>query len=101
MPTARTAVVAAATVMLLAGTTSVRVVGARQTPSPAVSEGAVGHEAVVKRYCASCHSQQRHSGGVVLEGIDLAAPARSAETLEKAVRKLRTGTMPPPGAPRP
>jgi mono/diheme cytochrome c family protein len=68
--------------------------------TPAVSAVAT-HRALIDRYCAGCHSERLRSGDVVLQGIDLSDVARSAETLEKVVRKLRTGTMPPPGAPQP
>ena len=59
------------------------------------------NQALVGRYCATCHSERLRSGDVVLQGVDLGDVAHSAETLEKVVRKLRSGTMPPPGAPRP
>jgi hypothetical protein len=41
------------------------------------------------------------TGGLALDGVDLADVATSAEVLEKVVRKLRGGMMPPPGARRP
>jgi hypothetical protein len=50
------------------------------------------------RYCAGCHNTQAHVAGLVL---DTAAIPANAETWEKAIRKLRMRTMPPPGAPRP
>src|SRR5262245_31338394 len=80
--------------------TAVPLNGARQA-SPAVSAAATAQAAVVQRYCGSCHSQARHIGDVVLEHTNLTEASESAETLEKAGRKLRSGTMPPPGAPRP
>jgi hypothetical protein len=41
------------------------------------------------------------TGGLALDGVDLADVATNAEVLEKVVRKLRGGMMPPPGARRP
>jgi Protein of unknown function (DUF1592)/Protein of unknown function (DUF1588)/Protein of unknown function (DUF1587)/Protein of unknown function (DUF1595)/Protein of unknown function (DUF1585) len=60
--------------------------------------------AVMGRYCVTCHSERLRTGGLVLEGIDPAQPdatPAALERLEKAVRKLRVGAMPPAGAPRP
>src|SRR5262245_29761863 len=56
---------------------------------------------VIDQYCVSCHSQRLKTGGLVLEGIDLAAVPQRAETWEKVLRKLRAGMMPPAGMPRP
>jgi mono/diheme cytochrome c family protein len=60
-----------------------------------------GHQALVNRYCAGCHNDRRASGGFSWTTIDLADPARNAVAAEKVVKKLRTGLMPPSGAPRP
>ncbi len=57
--------------------------------------------ALVKQYCSGCHNESLKSGGMSLAHLDLARPAQSAELAEKAIRKLRTGLMPPPGLPRP
>src|SRR5262245_41752091 len=86
---------------VLCALTAVPLNGARQAPAAAGSVEAAAQAAVVQRYCGSCHSQARHSGDVVLERINLSDVSASAQTLEKVVRKLRSGTMPPPGAPRP
>ncbi len=47
-----------------------------------------------------CHSQKLHTAGVVLEGIDLAHVGSAAPVLERALRKVRTGEMPPPPIPK-
>jgi hypothetical protein len=60
-----------------------------------------GVRPVLDRYCVSCHSERLKTGGLSLEGLDLAALPQNAETLEKVVRKLRSGAMPPAGRPRP
>jgi hypothetical protein len=52
-------------------------------------------------YCASCHNDKLKSGGFSLGRIDFAHPGRTAELSERVVLKLRTGLMPPAGAPRP
>ena len=53
------------------------------------------------RYCVFCHNQKLKTGGVSLEGIDAAHVSGNAAVLEKVLRKIRTGEMPPPGLPRP
>ena len=56
---------------------------------------------LVDKYCVGCHNQRTKAGDLILDTADYAAiPAHSA-TWEKVVKKLRSGTMPPPGAPRP
>jgi len=57
--------------------------------------------AVVQRYCVTCHSTRVKAGGLILDQLDVDRPAQHTETFEKVVRKLRTGMMPPSGAPRP
>src|SRR5688572_5877432 len=52
-------------------------------------------------YCVTCHNARTLAGGLGLDAVDLGNPAAHADTLEKVVRKLRTGMMPPAGAPRP
>jgi hypothetical protein len=57
--------------------------------------------AVVQRYCFTCHSTRVKAAGLILDQLDIDRPAQHPETFEKVVRKLRTGMMPPSGAPRP
>ncbi len=58
--------------------------------------------AVVRKTCAeSCHNNERKRGDLSLEKFEVANAARSAETAEKMIVKLRAGMMPPPGRPRP
>jgi mono/diheme cytochrome c family protein len=58
-------------------------------------------QALVKKYCAGCHSGSVKSGGFSLNSVDLAHPDRTAENAENVIRKLRAGMMPPSGLPRP
>jgi len=58
-------------------------------------------QSLVNQYCAGCHNDRGKSGGFSLSEIDLAHPERNAEQVEKVIRKLRTGMMPPSGRPRP
>jgi hypothetical protein len=56
---------------------------------------------VFNRYCVTCHNDRAKTGGLTLQGVTAASVAEHAPELEKAVRKLRIGAMPPAGAPRP
>jgi mono/diheme cytochrome c family protein len=56
---------------------------------------------VVDKYCVTCHNDKLRTAGVSLDGLDPANPGAHAETWERVVAKLRAGSMPPPGRPRP
>jgi hypothetical protein len=56
---------------------------------------------LLDRYCVSCHNSKLKTAGLALDAVNLAQPDAHAEILEKVVRKLRTGQMPPAGRPRP
>ena len=68
---------------------------AAQTANPAANA------ALLQRYCAGCHNNRLKTGGVTLQGIDLAKASSQAELFEKVLRKVKNGQMPPAGAPRP
>ena len=62
------------------------------------------HRAVIDRYCVTCHNQTLKipaARPLLLDTLDLASVSDKAETWEAVIRKLRTGAMPPSGAPRP
>ena len=76
------------------------------TPGPgpgakADTAGPAEHAATVNKYCVTCHSDRLKTGGLTLAGADLVHVSEHADTWEKVIRKLRTGAMPPAGAPRP
>jgi len=81
-------------------------------PAPATSHAApaakasaaITHaeqNALVKRYCAGCHSDRAKAGQLTLASFDIAQAGKHAEVSEKMIRKLQAGMMPPPGMPRP
>src|SRR5262252_2855233 len=72
-----------------------------QTAAPAQSSGPATFRPVIDKYCISCHSERLKTGGLVLEGLDLAELPAHADVWEKAIRKLKGNMMPPAGAPRP
>ena len=72
--------------------------------SPDRADEIAGHAALVQRYCLTCHTQRMMERGTVpveLESADLENVPAQAEIWEKVIRKVRTGTMPPLGRPRP
>jgi len=81
--------------------TSVAVAGRQQAPSPAARTAAAPDAAFVKQYCLGCHNSRTNAGGLALDALNALNVDGHAEVWEKVVRKLRTGAMPPDGAPRP
>ena len=70
----------------------------------AAAAPAAGHEALLERYCITCHNDRLAARGTVpvaLRTADLDDVPGNAEVWEKVIRKLRTGSMPPAGRPRP
>ncbi len=57
--------------------------------------------AFVDQYCVGCHNDKAKVGGLSLSQLDSTHPGDHAELWEKVLRKLRSGTMPPAGLPRP
>ena len=59
---------------------------------------------LLDEYCVRCHNQRSTIGrdtGVMWDAVDLTRVADHAEILERGVRRLRAGMMPPSGSPRP
>ena len=71
---------------------------APSAPSPA-SPAAL--RAVLDRYCVGCHNRQLRTANLMLDAMDAASVGGAAAVWEKVIGKLRMGTMPPPGRPRP
>jgi Protein of unknown function (DUF1592)/Protein of unknown function (DUF1588)/Protein of unknown function (DUF1587)/Protein of unknown function (DUF1595)/Protein of unknown function (DUF1585) len=74
-----------------------------QAPSSGSSAASstVDAAAVLKRYCVTCHNEKLKTGGLLLDKMDLGHLSADEAKWEKVVRKLRSGTMPPAGLPRP
>ena len=74
----------------------------RKAPAEAAPPGIEDpHRALVTTYCVTCHNARLKTGGLALDGLDLAAAGNDAQIWEKALRKLRGHQMPPPGSPQP
>lgn len=86
--------------------TTVHAAGQNGPKPAAVSSQATANtraldRALLDKYCITCHSDKLKTGGLTLERVDINDLHGNAEVLEKVVRKLRTGQMPPMGRPRP
>ena len=66
--------------------------------APAQAQSA---EDFIDQYCIACHNRQLRTAGLDLETPDPSNPGPHAEIWEEVVIKLRAGSMPPPGIPRP
>jgi mono/diheme cytochrome c family protein len=88
------------TIAILLGVCFAAAPTARPQSSTSTSSAAATVKPVVDQYCVTCHNARLRTAGVVLENVDLADPA-NAELAERVIAKLRAGSMPPPGRPRP
>lgn len=73
----------------------------RAAAPTAADAGASDPNAVIRRYCVTCHNDKMKTGGLSLAAFDVTRAAEHAEVAEKMIRKLRAGLMPPPLAARP
>ena len=67
--------------------------------SPALS--AKQQSELVGTYCATCHSERAKAGGLSLAGFDAMKATERRDVVEKMIRKMSAGLMPPPGAKKP
>src|SRR5262245_58213403 len=71
----------------------------QQNTSP--SAAVTAHQTLLNQYCVTCHNQRDKTAGRTFYTMDLSALSKNADVWENAVRKLRGGMMPPPGARQP
>src|SRR5690606_19720725 len=76
---------------------------APQASAPPAGSSAppAAYRAMLGTYCVGCHNQRVKTADVAFDAAGLDNVGAHAELWEKAIRKLRAGMMPPPGAPRP
>jgi hypothetical protein len=72
-----------------------------QASGPSVGSPVEEANEIVSTYCRSCHNDMMVRGGLSLSAFDLSAVDANVETIEKMIRKLQAGLMPPPGSRRP
>ena len=85
---------------LIAGSLAIAL-AASATPEIALAQPVTSAQALINRYCVTCHNEKRLTGGLDLESLDLRGIGEQADVWEKVVRKLRGRLMPPIGRPRP
>jgi mono/diheme cytochrome c family protein len=81
--------------LVIVGWTALMLSSAQNMPAPPAPR------AVLDQYCVTCHNEKLHTAGLALDTLDVTNPAKNAETWEKVIEKLRAGSMPPAGRPRP
>ena len=60
----------------------------------------IAQRALIEENCVVCHNQKSKTAGVSLQGLNFDKVGDNAALWERVLRKVRTGQMPPPGAPR-
>src|SRR5258708_1615323 len=80
--------------------TDVRAAG-QQADARTTASAPTQSRPLLDQYCVGCHNDKLKTGGLTLERIDPNTVAGHEDVLEKVVRKLRSGQMPPEGRPRP
>ena len=78
-----------------------RVAAASPQPVASAPSSAAEVRALLDRYCVTCHNQRLKTAGLELDRLDPGLVGEHADTWEKVVRRLRTGSMPPAGSRRP
>ncbi len=81
--------------LCISGSIAVNLSSVQTTSSPAAPA------AVFDKYCVSCHNQRLRTAGFAIDSLDATNAAANPEAWEKVIAKLRAGSMPPPGRPRP
>jgi mono/diheme cytochrome c family protein len=59
------------------------------------------YRALLDKYCVTCHNDRLKTAGLLLDKADVSHVSEGAEVWEKVIRRLRAGTMPPQGLPKP
>ena len=106
IPRQRLLTVAVATTVLWGTFSHIRLSGQNQSAArpreASVRAASVPtQQALLDRFCLSCHNQKLKLGGLALDTMSLSAIGTGTDTWEKVVRKMRAGLMPPAGRPRP
>ena len=68
---------------------------------PQQAPDAASEQAVVTRYCVTCHNERAKAGGLSLEKLSVSSVGAQTDVWEKVVQKLHANLMPPPDRPRP
>ena len=108
--------ITAGSIAFLSAASSYVVTAAAPQAPAAASSSASTTRAVLDQYCVTCHNErvvrgagappsvlvsQLRTAGVTLDAVDVTDPSANADVWERVILKLRTGSMPPAGRPRP
>jgi len=74
---------------------------AQNAPPTPVAVPSAPARTLIDTYCVACHNQRVKTAGIAFDNADPRDVSKDADLWEKALRKLRGGMMPPPGARRP
>jgi cytochrome c5 len=89
--------------LCLQAETSAQQAAGQQAVSPQIRSAAgpaTSHRAVLDRSCVTCHNERVKTANLMLDSVDIANPGANPEVWEKVMRKVHTGTMPPPNMPQ-
>ena len=88
---------------VVASVSTARVSARRIQPALLVAgvPGAPATREVLDEFCIGCHNERLLTAGLALDSVDATRPEADPELWERVIAKLRAGTMPPPGRPRP
>jgi mono/diheme cytochrome c family protein len=70
-------------------------------PTSPPRSAAADARAMLDTYCVGCHNQRLKTGGLSLDTADVSMPHSNPEVWERVIARLRAGSMPPAGRPRP
>ena len=86
----------------LTGILAISLAGAVLAGAPGIGPApAAETAAVLNQYCAACHNERTMTADLAIDRLNPERVQQNPAAWEKVVRKLRSGTMPPPGSPRP
>jgi mono/diheme cytochrome c family protein len=80
---------------------SIQASSAQTQPASAIPTTRPAAREVLDKYCITCHNQKLRTAGLALDNLDVTKPSANAEVWERVIAKLRAGSMPPQGRPRP
>ena len=75
--------------------------GAGFTTAHAQPDDADAARALFQEYCVACHNSRIRTAGLAFDELDPGRVQTDAATWETVAARLRAGSMPPPGRPRP
>ena len=65
------------------------------------AQSSAAGQTLIKTYCVGCHNTKVSTAGIALDKLDFTDIPGKANLLEKVLRKVSSGQMPPPGMPHP